>query len=57
LVELQPGETKVVTFSITNDMLEFYTSDKEWASEEGEFEVMIGTNSRDVKTTSFYLKK
>ena len=57
MVELAPGESKVVTFTITNAMLEFYTANKEWASEEGEFELMIGGDSRDVKSKSFYLKK
>jgi len=57
MVELQPGETKNVTFSITNDMLEFYNANKEWTSEEGNFEVMIGGNSKDVKTGTFHLSK
>lgn len=57
MVELQPGETKNVTFSITNDMLQFYNADREWTSEEGEFEVMVGGNSRDLKKAEFYLKK
>ena len=56
MVELAPGETKEVNFSISNDMLEFYNANREWASEPGEFQLMIGGNSRDVKTTSFRLK-
>ena len=57
MVELQPGETKEVTFSITNEMLEFYNADKEWTSEEGRFLIMVGGNSRDLKKAEFYLKK
>ncbi len=57
MVELQPGETKDVTFNITNKMLEFYNANREWASEEGRFEVFIGGNSRDVKSAEFYLNK
>lgn len=57
MVELKAGEKKEVTFSITNDMLEFYNVDKEWTSEEGKFEIMIGGNSRDLKKAEFYLKK
>ncbi|SDK74360.1 beta-glucosidase [Salinimicrobium catena] len=53
LVELQPGETKEVKFTITEEMLQFYNADKEWASEEGEFQVMVGGNSRDLKVESF----
>ena len=56
LVELQPGETKEVTFTITNDLLEFYNAEKIWTSEPGEFQVMIGGNSKDVKVKDFVLK-
>ena len=55
LVELQPGETKQVSFTISNELLEFYNASREWASEPGEFKVMIGGNSRDLKTESFRL--
>ncbi len=55
LVELQPGETKEVTFEITNDLLEFYNAEKKWTSEPGEFRVMVGGNSVDLKTETFRL--
>ncbi|WZL90398.1 beta-glucosidase BglX [Salinimicrobium sp. 3283s] len=55
LVELQPGETKQVSFTISNELLKFYNANKEWASEPGEFQVMIGGNSIDFKTESFRL--
>jgi beta-glucosidase len=55
LVELQPGETKEVTFEITNDLLEFYNAEKKWTSEPGEFRVMVGGNSVDLKTDTFRL--
>ena len=55
MVEIQPGETKEVTFSITNEMLEFYNVNKEWTSEEGQFQVFVGGNSRDVKSAEFNL--
>ncbi|NJW52136.1 beta-glucosidase BglX [Salinimicrobium oceani] len=55
LVELQPGETKEVTFEITNELLEFYNSEKKWTSEPGEFRVMVGGNSVDLKTETFRL--
>ncbi len=48
-VELKPGESKTVTFSITVNDLKFYNSDLKYDWEPGEFEIMIGTNSRDVK--------
>lgn len=55
MVELQPGETKEVTFTITNDLLEFYNAEKKWTSEPGEFSVMVGGNSVDMKTETFRL--
>ena len=57
MIELEPGETKEVTFTITDEMLQFYNADREWTSEEGEFEVMVGGNSRDLKKAKFYLNK
>ncbi len=57
LVELEPGEIKEVSFTITDEMLQFYNADREWTSEEGEFEVMVGGNSRDLKKAKFYLNK
>ena len=56
LLELQPGETKEVTFEITNELLEFYNAEKNWTSEPGEFQVMVGGNSVDLKTDTFRLK-
>ena len=55
MVELQPGETKEVTFEITNDLLEFYNAEKKWTSEPGEFRVMVGGNSVDLNTDTFRL--
>ncbi|SOC79592.1 beta-glucosidase [Salinimicrobium sediminis] len=56
LVQLQPGETKQVTFEITNDLLEFYNAERKWTSEPGKFQVMVGGNSADLKVESFELK-
>ncbi|MGK4568533.1 glycoside hydrolase family 3 C-terminal domain-containing protein [Flavobacterium sp. 3HN19-14] len=53
---LKSGESKTVTFEITEEQLKFYNSQLEYASEPGEFELMIGTNSNDVKTERFILK-
>ena len=54
-VELNPGETKTVTFAIDEKMLEFYSINKKWESEPGEFKVMVGGNSEDLKEASFEL--
>lgn len=47
-VWLKAGETKTVTFNITTEDLKFYNSNLKYDWEPGEFEVMIGGNSRDV---------
>lgn len=54
---LKAGESKQVTFKITPEMLKFYNSDLRFVCEPGEFHVMIGGNSRDVKTAGFVLNK
>jgi beta-glucosidase len=56
-IELQPGESKEVTFKITNDDLKFYNYDLKYVSEPGDFKVFIGGNSRDVKEADFKLSK
>jgi len=57
LVTLEPGETKTVSFKISEKMLQYYTNNKKWESEAGEFDVMLGGNSRDLKSATFSLKK
>ena len=57
MVSLEPGETKTVSFKISEKMLQYYTNNKKWESEAGEFDVMIGGNSRDLKSETFSLKK
>ena len=55
-ISLKKGETKTVTFTIDEEKLKFYNSQLEFVSEPGEFEVMVGPNSRDVQTVSFTLQ-
>lgn len=55
LIELQPGETKQVNFTISNELLEFYNASREWTSESGKFQVMVGGNSMVLKTEIFRL--
>ncbi|MGY0038610.1 fibronectin type III-like domain-contianing protein [Pedobacter sp. NJ-S-72] len=50
---LKKGESKQVTFTIDTEMLKFYNSDLKFAAESGDFNVFIGSNSRDVSTTKF----
>jgi beta-glucosidase len=55
-VMIKAGETKTITFNITNEELSFYNSDLKWGSEPGKFSMMVGGNSRDVKTVELELK-
>lgn len=54
-VNLKPGESKTVDFRITPDMLKFYDYNLDYVAEPGEFQVMAGPDSRNVKTLSFTL--
>ena len=45
MVELEPGESKIVNFTIDNSLLKYYTVNKKWESESGDFYVYIGGNS------------
>jgi beta-glucosidase len=49
-IELKAGETKTVNFKITPEDLKFYNYDLKYEWEAGDFEIMIGGNSRDVKS-------
>lgn len=46
-IALQPGETRTAAFDITPELLAFYDVNMEYRVEPGEFEIMIGTSSRD----------
>ena len=52
-IYLQPGQTRTVTFKIAPEMLKFYDYDLQYVIEPGDFQAMIGSNSRDVKTAAF----
>jgi beta-glucosidase len=48
-VFLKAGESKKISFTITPEDLKFYNSELKYDWEAGEFDIMIGTNSHDVK--------
>lgn len=54
---LKAGESRKVSFSITPELLKFYNYDLQFVCEPGDFDVMIGGNSRDVKKARFLLKE
>ena len=49
-IELKAGESKTVSFNITPADLKFYNYDLKYDWEPGDFIIMIGGNSRDVKS-------
>ena len=55
-IDLQPGESRTVSFAINADLLKFYNKDLEYACEPGDFEVMIGTDSHNVQRLPFTLR-
>ena len=55
-ISLKKGESKKVTFTIDAELLKFYNTKLDFVCEPGEFEVMVGPNSRDVKVKKFFLK-
>lgn len=49
-IDLKAGESKTVSFTITPNDLKFYNYDLKYDWETGEFSIMIGGNSKDVKS-------
>jgi beta-glucosidase len=49
-IDLKPGESRKVSFSITPEDLKFYNADLKYDWESGDFVIMIGGNSRDVRS-------
>ena len=49
-IALKVGESRTVTFTITPEELKFYNADLKYDWEPGEFVIMVGGNSRDVKS-------
>lgn len=55
-ININAGETQIVEFVLTDNELGFYNEVGEFIVENGEFEVMIGTNSRDLLKSTFTRK-
>ncbi|MGB3541721.1 fibronectin type III-like domain-contianing protein, partial [Rubrivirga sp.] len=54
-VELGPGESQRVTFTLTPDDLQFWGEDGEWTVEPGWFTVMVGGSSAETQSARFEL--
>jgi len=49
-VDLAPGETKQVVFKLTERDLSFYDPEaKRWIAEPGDFDLLVGSSSRDIR--------
>jgi beta-glucosidase len=53
-IKLNAGESKTIEFTIDKEKLSFYNNKLEWVAESGDFEVMIGTSSADIKLKSSF---
>lgn len=57
-IELQPGEEKTVSFELDNTDFEYFNAClRKWQLESGNYEILIGASSRDIRLkSSFYVK-
>lgn len=54
---LAPRESQIIEFKIDETMLQYVHLNQKWSSDAGEFDLMVGSNSRDLLVTSFTLVK
>ncbi len=55
-INLKPGESKVVKFMLKGDAFSFFDVEKnKWVLEPGQFNIMVGSSSQDIKQTSLLL--
>lgn len=52
-ISLKKGESREITFTLTDEHLKYYNSELKYGYDPGDFQVMIGPNSRDVQTKTF----
>jgi beta-glucosidase len=55
-IHLEPGESKRLSFTLTENELGFYTGNGDFICEPGTFQIMVGTNSQELTTTYFDLE-
>ena len=54
-VQLEPGERKTVMLSLGRDALAYYDDlAHEWVAEAGEFEVLVGASSQDIRASATF---
>ena len=53
---LNPGESETVTFTLDERSLAYYNPlKKAWVAEPGEFEVLVGSSSRDIRVKGKFM--
>ena len=53
-IKLNAGDSKTVKFILDTEKLSFFNNDLQWVAEPGDFELMIGTSSADIKLRSSF---
>jgi beta-glucosidase len=54
-VDLQPGKTKTISFTLDRRLLAYYDDGpRRWVAEAGEFEVLVGHSAQDIRLTAFF---
>lgn len=56
-IHLAAGESREISFDITPEMLKFYNAELRYVIEPGDFQIMVGGNSKEVKTLNLTVKK
>lgn len=55
-IDLKAGESKTVSFTLTAEDLKYYNHELQYVCEPGDFEIMIGANSNEVKMATLTVK-
>ena len=53
-IKLAIGESKTITFNIDKEKLSFYNEKLQWAAEPGDFDLMIGASSEDIRLKDYF---
>lgn len=53
-IKLNAAETKTVKFTIDKEKLSFYNAALQWVAEPGDFDVMIGSSSADIRLRDIF---
>lgn len=56
-IHLAAGKSREISFDITPEMLKFYNAELKHVIEPGDFQIMVGGNSKEVKTQNLTVKK